>query len=205
MLNTRDYKLNLIFGRKGCGKSSTLAKLACEGIRRKQHVYSNVLLNLDSPLYHYIENSDFGFFKPEPDSLFVLDEVNIDWDNRNFRNFNKATQTFFRYQRHFRCTVFLFSQTVDTDKKIRDLTDQLWIAKKVFKFFTVLKKVNKFIYITSPEESHGNSDIVEAYEQVKFFIPGARKWIFLPRYWKMYDSFALYDLPDLDTYQATKK
>lgn len=204
-MNISDHKLRLIFGRKGCGKSSTLASLASKGISRHQYVYSNVDMTFTDEHFIHIDLEEFGKFKPEPDSLILLDEINNLWDNRSFKNFEKSTQQFFRYQRHFKCTIILFSQTYDCDVKIKNLADELYIAKKFFGYFTCLKRVDKFIYVTSPDESHGASDIVEAYEMTKFFMPGARSWVFLPKWWKYYDSYSLYDLPDLNHLREEKK
>lgn len=196
----KENKLSVIFGKKGCGKSCTLASLACKCVRLHIHVYTNVLMNIQSEYIHFIENKWMGYFCPEPHGVFLLDEVNLDWDNRDFKSFDKKVQTFLRYQRHFKCSVVLFSQTYDIDKKIRSLADVLYIAKRIG-HFTRLMRVKKYLYVTKPDNSNQNSDIVEGYEQYKWFFPFVHVTIFQPLYWRYFDSYETYYLPTLDDFK----
>lgn len=197
-------KLSVIFGKKGCGKSCTLASLACKCVRFKKHVYTNVDINLKSGYIHHMENDWLGYFEPEEHSVFLLDEVNLNWDNRNFKNFDKQVQIFLRYQRHFKCSIVMFSQTYDMDKKIRELADVLYIAKRLGPF-TRLMRVNKYLYVTKPEESNGNSDIVEGYNQIPWIMPFTHITIFQPLYWKYFNSYEKYKLPSYDEFVEIKE
>lgn len=197
-MNINDKKIKLIFGRIGCGKSCTLAKLACEGVNKHMHVYVNVPLNIDSQYYHFFKSEDFGHFMPEKNSLYLIDEVSTIWDNRNWKNFDSATNKFFRYTRHFGCTVIMFSQSFDVDVKIRNLCHELYISKKIFKYFNVCKLVEKYIYIVPPDK--GESCITEAYQLSHFWKPFSRMWTFLPKYFKLYDSFSIYELPSYEVF-----
>ena len=133
----------------------------------------------------------------------LIDEINVFWDNRDWKKFDKMAQNFFRYQRHFKATIICFSQTFDMDSKIRSLADELWISKKFFHYFNVCKKVNKFIYIVPPDK--GESNITEAYELTHFWQLGCRMYTFLKRYWKYYDSFTIYELPTYDEFYKKEK
>lgn len=196
MIRTDDNKLTIIFGRKRCGKSCTMAKLAYKALKKNQHVYCNTELFFDNDHFHYVGTEFFGHFTPEPHSLYLLDEINLFWDNRDFKSFSKDVQKFFRYQGHFKCTVIAFSQTWDCDLKIRSLTDSLYLAKKVFGRFTLYKKIDKFITIIPPSET-SEGGISEGYQLSPWFIPGNRLFTFLPRWWKYVDSYSLYPLPSL--------
>lgn len=209
MIPISNYSLNLIFGRKGCGKSSCIARLARTATRRHIHVYTSIQLDLskfkscDSSLIHYFEGEDFGHFVPLPNSLILIDEINVLWDNRDYKSFDKLTQKFFRYQRHFRCTVVCFSQSFDCDKKIRSLTDNLYIMKKIKfpfipAFFSCITRIDKFIYIVPPDK--GTSDIVEAYEKARWYDVLARTFVLFPRYRGCFDSFCTYPLPTYEEF-----
>lgn len=197
MIRTDNNQLTIIFGRKRCGKSCTMAKLASQALKKGQHVYCNTPLFFDNELFHCVDTKFFGHFTPEPYSLYLLDEINLFWDNRDFKSFSKDVQKFFRYQGHFKCTVIAFSQTWDCDLKIRSLTDNLFVAKKWFGRLTVMKRIEKFITIIPPSDK-SEGGITEGFQLTPFFVPGARQFTWLPKWWRYVDSYSLYDLPSLD-------
>lgn len=197
MINIADNKLKLIFGRKGSGKTCCLARFARKAISKKRHVYSNVRLNFPSEYFHFFDLSDLGYFCPEKNALFLCDEINLLWDNRDFKSFDKVTGVFLRYQRHFKATIICYSQTYDCDKKIKSISDELYISVKRFKF-GVLKRVDKYITVRTPEQ--GESDIVEGYELRHFWLPSGRDVYWLPSWYKYHDSYSTYALPTYDDY-----
>jgi len=210
MIPTNDYSLSLVFGKKGCGKSSTIARLARDCAKHKRHCYTTVELDLskfkkvDTSFIHFFSGEDYGYFRPEEESLFLIDEVNTIWDNRDWKKFSRVTQAFFRYQRHFRCTTITFSQSYDVDSKIRSLTDYLWIMKKYFGVFSVMTKIHKYIAITEPNPDTGTSDIVEAYEKCHWWSILDHDYTFLPLYRGYFDSFCTYPLPSYKEFYAKK-
>lgn len=174
-----------------------MAKLASHALKKGQTVYCNTPLFFDDDRFHYVDTKFFGHFTPEPHSLYLLDEINLFWDNRDFKSFSKDVQKFFRYQGHFKCTVIAFSQTWDCDLKIRSLTDNLFVAKKWFGRLTVMKRIDKFITIIPPSEN-SEGGITEGFQLTPFFVPGSRQFTWLPKWWKLVDSYSLYDMPTLD-------
>ena len=64
------------------------------------------------------------------------------WDNRHFKDFKPEVRDWFKLQRHYRVKVYLFSQTFDIDKKLRDLTDDMFLIEKKFR---ILPTVNGFL------------------------------------------------------------
>ena len=74
------YRLTMIFGKKGSGKSTTLTRLALEAERVGKEVYANIPL----PGAHLIKESDIGFFDIPPESVLIVDEAGMIWDNRHF-------------------------------------------------------------------------------------------------------------------------
>lgn len=190
-----DNGLYIMFGKKGAGKSCTLAKLASVALKRGFNVYSTI------PLHgcYLFNGSDFGKFEFEPHSVLLIDEVNLIWDNRNFAKFPQYTQDLFRYQRHFDLTVYLFSQTYDVDKKLRDLADGLFLVNKICKWVTWIQTVDKDFIITKPTD-YGGSDIMFGLSIRPFILSGSRNLVFLPKYWSKIDSFCKYKLDDCGKY-----
>ncbi len=188
-------ELYLMFGKKGSGKSCTLAKLASVALKKGMIVYSTIPIR-GTFLFNAF---DFGKFEFEPYSLILIDEVNMVWDNRNYKNFPQYTQDLFRTQRHFHLTIYMFSQSFDCDKKLRDLCDGLFLVKKICKYVSMLKTVDKDFIVTKPSD-YGGSDISFGLFIRPFIVPGARHFVFLPKYWSMYDSFSKYELEDFNKY-----
>ena len=106
------YKLTMIFGKKGSGKSTTLTRIAYEASKAGKQIYANIPL----PNAHVISEADIGFYNIPPDSVLIIDEAGMVWDNRHFKNFKPDVRDWFKLQRHHRVRVYLASQTFDIDK-----------------------------------------------------------------------------------------
>lgn len=178
----------MIFGKKGSGKSSYLAKLAVIYKRKHYNVYTNMDdLNLSG--VRHIDPKQIGEFVPEPHSVVLLDEVGMLYDNRNYKEFKPAVRDFFKLQRHYKCIVYLASQSFDIDKKLRDLTDEMYLCTCVSGLFGVVRPITKKITLTEAS-SFGESRIAD---NLKFKWIFAWKVNFLPRYSKYFQSFLLPD------------
>lgn len=181
------YKLYFIFGKKGCGKSSYLCKLALNYRSKGWIVYTNVAdLNI-SGVRIIDDASMIGDFVPEANSVLLLDEVSLTWDNRNFKSFKDSTKEFFRLQRHYRVVCYLFSQTFDVDKKIRDLADSMYLVTQCLGRWSLLREIDKSIVLT---ESTADAESRIA-ENLSF--RGILSWRFtyLPKYQQYFNSFEL--------------
>ena len=87
-----------------------------------------VYCDREVPECYMFHTSDFGKILFPPNSLVLVDEVGLVWDNRNYKSFPEHVKVYFKYQRQYRNTAYLFSQSFDVDKKIRDLTDHLTLC-----------------------------------------------------------------------------
>ena len=68
------YKLYMIFGKKGSGKSSYLCKLALQYRKKGYNVYTNMLdCAIDN--VRIIDADDLGEFVPEQKSVVLLKEI----------------------------------------------------------------------------------------------------------------------------------
>lgn len=186
------YRLYLVFGKKGSGKSTYLVKLAVRYIKKKWTVYTN-MTDLCIPGARIIEIEHLGDFVPCSDSVLLLDEVGMVWDSRNFKNFKPSVRDFFKLQRHYHCIVYMASQTFDVDKKIRDLCDGMFLHVNIARVFSLGKRITKKITLTEAT-SEGESRIAESLAFCPFW-----NWTLtlIPKYSKFFDSHTIPPMPEL--------
>ena len=183
------YPLVLMMGKKGCGKSTTIAKLVTRHIKNGWTCYSTSYCS--------------GCFKVSPDqvgrvelpdinnngkTVLFVDEINLLWDNRDFKSFPAYMKEWLIQMRKHHVKCYMFSQTYTCDKKIRDLADEIYLLSKVANVFTYGKKVKKFLTIRNSEMSENGSDITEGMEFEKFFVPRSRFITYIPKYVKMFNT-----------------
>lgn len=186
------YRLIMIFGKKGSGKSSYLVSLALKYHKKGFLVYSN-LSGVNLPWLRLIDPLDLGKFSPPADSVLLLDEAGTLWDNRNFKSFRSDTRDWFKLQRHYKCIVFLASQSFDVDKKLRDLTDSMILCQSFLPWLSLRRPIRRKITLTEAS-SMGESRIAD---ELKFSWIFSWRFCFLPKYSKFFDSFIAPDLPEI--------
>lgn len=240
------YKLYILFGKKGVGKSTLLQKLAVYYSKRGYRVYCNIgdsslscaipidisLLpslssnystlrtSLDEDTIAFLEGCGLKSKNPQlscrknqkgglfvkvkdkvlyegkdfvlPHSVILCDEINLLWDNRDFKAFPKDLQKYFRLQRHYKHIFIGFSQTYDCDKKIRDLADELIIVSRSLRVFIWGKSYVKKTVVVSPT-TNSTTDVAKMTDDFKsvglisnIFSPFKA---FLPYWVKKHNSF----------------
>lgn len=186
------YKLYMIFGKKGSGKTTYLCKIALRYKKKGYTVYTNVQdMCIDG--VRIIDPETLGEFVPEPMSCVLLDEVGMLYDNRNFKNFRPEVRDFFKLQRHYKVVVYLASQSFDIDKKLRDLTDRMYLVSAVTSWLSLVRPISKKIGLVEAS-SQGESRIVE---NLKFMLFTKWRFTFIPQYVKYFDSFVAPSRPYL--------
>lgn len=190
------YRLTMIFGKKGSGKSTTLTRLALEARKAGKEVYANIPL----PGAHLIKESDIGFYDIPPESVLIVDEAGMIWDNRHFKNFKPEVRDWFKLQRHHRVRVYLASQTFDIDKKIRDLCDDMYLVECRFRIFAYGRRILRKITLTKPI-GDAEAKITEelSFDSILFCWAGSRLCTLIPRYAGVFDSFQVQRLPQPKT------
>lgn len=187
------YKLYMVFGKKGSGKSSYLVRKAIEYQKKGYIVYTNMQ---DCCLedVRIINADDLGDFVPLQNSVVLLDEVGMLYDNRNYKNFRPAVRDFFKLQRHYRVIVFLASQSYDVDKKLRDLCDGMFLVTNLATAFSLVRPISKKISLVQAS-AEGESRIAE---NLKFQWIFSWKLYWIPKTIKYFKSFQTPDKPELD-------
>ena len=121
------YKLYIIVGNKGTGKTAYMTHLAYRYAKKGYSVYTNY------GIFNKLKNDYYNYTYPENSILFV-DETGLIHDNRAFKSFPPACTEFYKYQRKNRLVIYLASQTIDIDKKIRDLADYHILLRRFMPF-----------------------------------------------------------------------
>lgn len=187
------YKLIMVFGKKGSGKTTFLTKLAYQYIVEGRPVYSTVYV----PGAYLFDVNNIGSMGFPPESVIFIDEVGMIWDNRNFKNFRTDVRDYFKLQRHYHHTVYLFSQTFDIDIKLRNLTDAMYLVRCHLGFLSIAKKIRRDIMLVEPT-GESEARIADSLEFEPFWLSffGAKTRIFtyIPHWVKLFDSF---DAPEL--------
>lgn len=155
--------------------------------KRKIPVYSNVpikgTLQLDA-------RNDIGRVMIQ-DGKMIIDEAGIEFNNRAYKSFPQEAIKWFKYHRHYGCSVDVFSQSYeDMDVTLRRLAQNFYVVKKsLIPFFVVTKRVYRKVGID--DQTH------QIIDQYSFGLPvlGSR-WTFCPPLWKMFDSYSCDPLPE---------
>lgn len=182
------YKLIMIFGKKGSGKSTLLTKLAVKYLRQGKNVYSTFYI----PGTYLFDVNKIGVMQFPANSVIIIDEVGMIWDNRNFKAFRTDVRDWFKYQRQYRNIVILASQTFDIDVKLRNLTDRMYLCKCHMGFLSVAKRIKRDIVIVKPtgDTESRIADSLE-FEPLWMSLFGAQTVIFtyIPHWTKVFKSF----------------
>lgn len=179
------YTLDIFFGRKGCGKSSTLQRLAKKYHKLGWHCFCDDGNTLQ-PFVIPIKAKSIYKYRFPPNSIIFIDEINLLWDNRKFKDFPDGLQYFLRMQRHKKIKLIMFSQTYDCDLKIRNLADRLYICNKFARVFTFCKAYVKKPVVLTSEQTTTEARISDDFIPLPFW---CNTFTFIPRWIKSYDSF----------------
>lgn len=125
-------------------------------------------------------------------AVILCDEINLLWDNRNFKNFSPELQKYFRLQRHYRHIFVGFSQTYDCDLKIKNLSDNLLICKRYLRLWIRTKSYFKKVVVVSPEQGNSRETAMMTDDFVPYgffhdLFSQYQAW--LPTWVKVHDSF----------------
>ena len=124
--------------------------------------------------------------------MIILDELTLDADNRNFKSFSTDARDFFILHRHLNCDVIYATQSYElVDKKIKQLTQELWYMSKTvvpfFSRFTTAKRIYRKINI-----NEYSSELVLGYRfcnLIESLFTSNFKMVYRPKYYRFFDSF----------------
>ena len=156
-------------------------------LKREMSVYSNVPITGARALD---PKEDVGRYMMV-DGKVIIDEAGIEYNNRNFRAFSPEAIYWYKYHRHYQCSVDVFSQSYeDMDITLRRLAQNYFVVKKsIIPYFIVCKRIKRKVGID--DNTH------QIIDKFYFGLPIiSSKWIFAPPLWKLFNSFSRKELPD---------
>ena len=179
--------VNIYFGVPGSGKTTFAAWLSRRDLRRKGKVWSNVPI---TGTYKLDVTADIGVHHIEKGRI-IIDEAGIEYNNRDYKTLPKNNIYFFKYHRHYKDNVYVFSQSYDDmDITIRRLAARFYLMRpSMIPGFVVRKEIGRGLGIDE------NGQIVDKFGFIPWWA-GGNKWIWCPPLWKMFDSYSFKVLKD---------
>lgn len=191
------YKLIMIFGKKGCGKTTFITKKAYQLCNKGIQVYVDAPIDFEHENLHLYDSKQIGRKVFPPESVVFIDEVGILYDNRNFKNLPPEVRNYFKLQRHYKNTVYMFSQDFDVDVKIRKLTDYMYLLENKMNVFSIGRRIRRTIDVVQAT-GESESRIVDNLEFVPVWMMlfGVKSVIFtyIPKWVNKFNSFVVEDL-----------
>ena len=121
-----NHTQNYFYGVKGSGKTTHAAYVVSCANKFGIPCYSNVSIHGAYQLGDNIAELDY----PEG-SVIIIDEAGLEFGSRDFKKLPKEVIEYFKMSRHHKYTIFMYSQVPnDSDKKIREIRDNLFEVKK---------------------------------------------------------------------------
>lgn len=192
------------FGIPGCGKSTNLVKIARKEQKRIKERYEHIYtINIDIKGCKRITKEDFEKYRFK-NSLILWDEITLDYDNRDFKNFSKNAKESFLLHRHMGLDIIYATQNYENvDKKIKDITLELWYMNKsvipILKELTTSKRIYRKITI-----NENTSELTLGYRFCNFiesiFVSNF-EICFRRRYYKYFDSYDELELEKREYYE----
>lgn len=188
------------FGVPGCGKSTTLVKEYRKNRKKYDNIYS---VNIEIKGVKQITKKDVRKYRFK-NALILWDEITLDYDNRNFKEFTKEDKEFWLLHRHMGVDVIYATQNYENvDKKIRDLTIELWYMSKsvipLCRGFTTTKRIYRNINI-----NENTSELTLGYRfcnRIEGIFVSNFKVIWRRKYYKYFNSFDELNLKEREQYE----
>lgn len=182
------YTMTMFIGKKGSGKSTMLVKEMLKHRDKGWTIFvTDKAIQVEGTTYiPYLKVFEYDFPR---DSLLVIDEIALHASNRAFKDFTPKMREFFAYSRHRGIKIISATQNYTlVDKYIREQTDFVYIMNRMFRVFVRARYVGK--RLTCTEATGDNPSTIV--EQLYFIalLAGGRKYAFIPKIAKLYDSYS---------------
>lgn len=157
--------------------------------KRRIDVYSNVPI---TGAYQLNAKDDIGNFMIE-DAKIIIDEAGIEYNNRSYKTFPQEAIYFYKYHRHYKTSVDVFSQSFDDmDVTLRRLAQNFYVVRKsLVPFCVVARRIRRKVGVDDTTKQ-----IADLYSMGLPILDTKR--IFSPPLWKMFNSYSRKELPHKD-------
>lgn len=155
-------------------------------LKRRIDVYSNVPI---TGAYQLDAKTDIGRYMIE-DAKIIIDEAGIEYNNRNYKSFSQEAIYFYKYHRHYRTSVDVFSQSYDDmDVTLRRLAQNFYVVRRsLVPFCVVARRIRRKVGV----DEH-TKQIMDLYAMGLPLVDTKR--IFAPSLWKLFNSYSRKELP----------
>lgn len=155
-------------------------------LKRRIDVFSNVPI---TGAYQLNAKEDIGHFMIE-DAKIIIDEAGIEYNNRNYKTFSQEAIYFYKYHRHYKTSVDIFSQSYeDMDVTLRRLAQNFYVVRRsLVPFCVVARRIRRKVGV----DEH-TKQIMDLYAMGVPIIDTRR--IFAPSLWKLFNSYSRKELP----------
>lgn len=163
--------------------------LSTKYLKRRIDVYSNVPI---TGAYQLDAKQDIGFYMIE-NAKIIIDEAGIEYNNRNFKSFPPESIYYYKYHRHYKTSVDVFSQSYeDMDITLRRLAQNFYVVRKsLIPFCIVARRIRRKVGV-----DENTKQIADLYSMG--FPVFDTKRIFSPPLWKLFNSYSRKELPVKD-------
>ena len=193
-----NYQLYFLFGLKGAGKTSLMAKKMLRYMAAGYTIYTDIE-GVQIPGVRLINVRDLSTYKPVPKCAIFLDEIGLSQNNRDFKNFDAGLREFYAKSRHFQAVIWANSQSFDADKWIRNRTDRFFFCQKIAGCISLARPIVQVAKPNDMTSPNCDSPVLQYYKWGKF-----SQWqlTWLPKYARLFDSFSVPDREEI-AYTAT--
>lgn len=194
------------------GKNTLLTMFAQRGLRERtgflglfgakkyEHVYTDFACK-GCEMINFQDLEKYKFYN----SLIIFGEMGLEADNRDFKKFKREIRDFFVLHGHLWNDIYYATQNYENvDKKIRDLTEDLWCLSKsvvpIFREFTVARRIYRIFDVNEQTK-----DLVFGYRFCNFLekLFAKNNIIVLRRRWyKYFDSWEEGQLAERPVFQS---
>lgn len=197
------------FGVPRVGKNTILTKIAQQELRKMKlglSKYEHIYTDFYCEGCEKFEYKDFKKYKAY-NSLFLIQEMGLEADNRNFKGFTVEERNWFVLHGHVHCDIIYATQDYsNVDKKIRDLTEELWYLTKscvpILRNFTVATRIFRAIAINEM-----TSELINGYRfstLLEKLFSRVRMVVYRPKWYKYFDSHSEECLKDREVMYSIK-
>lgn len=155
-------------------------------LKRRIDVYSNVPI---TGAYQLDAKTDIGHYMIE-NAKVIIDEAGIEYNNRSYKSFPPESIYFYKYHRHYKVSVDVFSQSYeDMDVTLRRLAQNFYVVRRsLVPFCIVARRIRRRVGVDEQTKQ-----ITDLYAMG--FPVFDTKRIFSPPLWKLFNSYSRKELP----------
>ncbi len=160
--------------------------LSSRYLKRRIDVYSNVPI---TGAYQLDAKQDIGVHMIE-NAKVIIDEAGIEYNNRNYKSFPPESIYFYKYHRHYKVSVDVFSQSYeDMDVTLRRLAQNFYVVhRSLIPFCVVARRIRRKVGVDVQTK--------QIMDQYSMGLPVLdTKRIFSPPLWKLFNSYSRKELP----------